>query len=229
VTIVHAFPPEGLLLDVGGGNGIVTAALRQAGFDCVLLEPGSDGIRNAQRRGLSPLIQSTLEGAGIAPGSLAALGLFDVLEHVENDEGFLWLVHSLLRPGGRLYLTVPAFRILWSTADVDAGHYRRYTARSLIKRLKTVGFEVEFHSYLFASLWLPALLLRALPSRLGWRKSGDLASYRGELGQVKGLVGKMLEMLLSQEARLTGKKRRLPFGSSLLISARKTTASIINP
>jgi 2-polyprenyl-3-methyl-5-hydroxy-6-metoxy-1,4-benzoquinol methylase len=220
-AVMQAFPPEGLLLDVGGGNGIVTNALKQAGIDCVLLEPGSDGIRNAQQRGLSPLIQSTLEGAGIAPGSLAAIGLFDVLEHIVNDGDFLGLVNSLLQPGGRLYLTVPAFRILWSTADVDAGHHRRYTAREIRKKLEETGFQVEYQTHLFASLWLPALLLRAIPSRLGWRKGGDLASYRGEIGQLEGVKGRIIESLQSLEARWIEGLKSLPIGSSLIVAARK--------
>jgi SAM-dependent methyltransferase len=220
-AVIQAFPPNGLMLDVGGGNGYVTSALRQVGIVSVLLEPGPDGIRNAQQRGLSPLIHSTLEQAGITQGSLPAIGLFDVLEHIPNDGDFLRLVHALLRPGGRLYITVPAFRILWSTADVDAGHYRRYTAREIRKKFKETGFQVEYQTNLFACLWLPALLLRALPSRLGRRKGGDLASYRGEIGQPEGVKGKIIENLLRLEARWIEGLKSLPIGSSLLVAARK--------
>ncbi len=222
-AVIREFPPDGLLLDVGGGNGFVTTALRQAGIASVVLEPGHEGIQNAQRRRLDPLIQSTLEEASIVAGSLPALGLFDVLEHIADDSGFLKQAFDVLEPGGRLYLTVPAFGILWSTADVDAGHYRRYTALSLSRHLHQAGFQVEYKTYLYISLWLPAMLLRALPSWLGWRKSGDLSNYQGELGQPNGVTGSILDKLLNLEASYINKLKYIPLGSSLLAVAHKPT------
>jgi len=221
LAAIQAFPPAGLLLDVGGGNGCVTSALREAGIPCVLLEPGPQGIRNAQRRGLSPLIRATLQEAGFLPGSLPAVGLFDVLEHIQGDNAFLRLVHDLLRPGGRLYLTVPAFGFLWSTADVDAGHFRRYSSAEMTQLLEAAGFHVENQTYFFSSLLLPVILLRALPSRLGWRKGGKLETYQGEIVQQNGKTNQILTSSLKFEARRIKQKQRIPIGSSLLVVAKK--------
>jgi hypothetical protein len=58
---------------------------------------------------------------------------------------------DIIRPGGFLYLTVPAFDWLWSNADVDAMHHRRYTRRTLIDVL-TGSFEVMYSTYLFQRL-----------------------------------------------------------------------------
>jgi len=140
VEAMRLFPPMGAVFDVGGGNGYVSMGIQNAGFDVVVVEPGYEGIRNAQSRGLSNLVCSTLEDAGFKPHSLPAVGLFDVLEHVENDMGFLETIQSLLVPKGRLYVHVPAYGILWSAEDENAGHFRRYTLGDLAAKLSSVGF-----------------------------------------------------------------------------------------
>jgi SAM-dependent methyltransferase len=220
---IRAYPPDGLLLDVGGGNGHVTIALRKAGIASVVLEPGGDGIRNAQQRGLSPLIHATLEEAKILAGSLPALGLFDVLEHIEDDTGLLKHAHSLLKPGGRLYLTTPAFGMLWSAADEDAGHHRRYKAEALIQKLTASGLPPEYHTYYFSLLLPPVLFMRSIPSRLGWRKrGGGLSRYHGELTQPNRRVNALVERTLAFEARGIARRKRYRLGSSLLVVARKS-------
>ena len=79
LAALSRFAPTGVILDVGGGNGYVTRALVKAGHPAVLLEPGEVGVRNAQARGLRPIICSSLQDAGILPGVLPAVGLFDAV------------------------------------------------------------------------------------------------------------------------------------------------------
>ncbi len=54
---------------------------------------------------------------GLRIALIGAIGLFDVLEHIENEAGFLKQLREVLKTGGRLYLTVPAFRWLWSIRE----------------------------------------------------------------------------------------------------------------
>ena len=96
-------------------------AIKNAGFDAVVIEPGIQGAMNARNRGLSPVICSTLEDAGFKDHLIPAVGLFDLLEHIKDDISFLKTVKDLLIPGGRLYITVPAYSFLWS---VEAKQYR---------------------------------------------------------------------------------------------------------
>ncbi|MCP5477943.1 MAG: methyltransferase domain-containing protein [Rhodanobacteraceae bacterium] len=82
---------------------------------------------------------------GIYPwpdGSAGIACAFDVLEHVDDDTG-LREMHRILRPGGRLLLTVPAHRWLWSRRDELAGHQRRYSRSLLSKRVRDAGFHIE--------------------------------------------------------------------------------------
>lgn len=219
-TIRH-HPPAGTLYDIGGGNGFVALGLQSAGVDVVLVEPGS-GARNALRRGVRRVIHSTLEDARFHPHSLPAAGAFDVVEHIADDTAFLLHMREQMVPGGRFYCTVPAFPALWSEEDVHAGHFRRYTRRTLGALLARARFTVEFISYFFTWLTLPVAACRALPSRLHLQDKaaiGSVATLQADHrlpAALAGLVGRVDEWELARvQAR-----RPLPFGTSLLCVAR---------
>src|SRR5262249_14907730 len=79
---MRQFPPSGPVFDVGGGNGFVAKGIQDAGLEVVLLEPGCTGASNAQRRGIQNVVCARLEDVGFGQASLAAAGLFDVVEHI---------------------------------------------------------------------------------------------------------------------------------------------------
>lgn len=221
LAVMARFPPGGTVFDVGGGNGFVARALVQAGLPSVVVEPGPSGARNAQSRGLEPVICSTLDDAGFGAGSIPAAGLFDVLEHIDDDRGVLQRLHTVIAPGGRLYLTVPAYRWLWSNEDVISGHHRRYTTRTLAQVVAAAGFTVEYATYFFWPLTLPILLLRAIPARLGQRPTVDLDAIRRELKPPSAAAVHTIMAVLSLERRWLARGRRIPTGSSCLLVARR--------
>src|SRR5205814_2961911 len=71
LEVMRQFPPSGAVFDIGGGNGFVARAIEAAGYSTVLVEPGT-GAFNARARGLSTVIQATLEDAKFRNGSLPA-------------------------------------------------------------------------------------------------------------------------------------------------------------
>lgn len=219
VAAVRRFHRGGTIWDVGGGNGFVSRGLLEAGFDAALIEPSAEGARNALRRGISPVICATLEDARFHPGSLAAAGLFDVLEHIEDDAGFLRLLHGHLAPEGRLFLTVPALPWLWSSNDRFSGHYRRYTAASLGRVLAGQGFRVDYLTAFFRPLVLPLFLGRSLPSRLGLRREVRPEVTRQEHGAGGGRLQAVIGRALEREERLLSEGRVLSLGTSLLAVA----------
>jgi SAM-dependent methyltransferase len=221
VDAVRRWPPAGPIFDIGGGNGFVTRALVESGYEAVVVEPGLTGARNAQARGLAPVVCATLEDAGFADGSLPAAGLFDVLEHMADDRAVLDQLAGLLPQDGRLYLTVPAYRWLWSTDDDLGGHHRRYSATSLRRVVEAAGFVVDHATQIFWPLPLPILLLRAIPSRLGLRPAADAAAIRNELQPRESAGMRALVALLDVEARWLRRGGRIPFGGSCLMVARR--------
>jgi SAM-dependent methyltransferase len=220
-TMMQRFPPGGPVFDIGGGNGYVAHSLASTGIATVLVEPGETGARNARQRGVDPVICATLLDAGFIPGSLPAAGLFDVLEHIEDDVAFLRDLATALVPGGRVYVSVPAYGWLWSADDDYAGHFRRYTLAQLRRILRAAGLQPEFATCLFALLPAPIFLMRALPTRLGLRKQNAWDRYQQEHSSRQGLAGRLLKVLLRFELDWLRRGRSLPLGGSCLVVARK--------
>lgn len=217
---VRRFDPGGFILDVGGGNGFVARALIDAGFEAVLLEPGLVGASNGrERRGLPTVINATMEDAAIRAGSVPSAGLFDVLEHIEDHRSFVDQLHTIVRPGGLLYLTVPAFTWLWSTSDVDAMHFRRYTRESLADVLAG-RFDVIYGTYLFRRLVPAFFLARTLPYRLGLSRL-KAPNYQAEHSSRNATMSATLMRLLASEVDAIQSGRSFNLGSSLLVVARR--------
>ena len=191
VAAVKTFPPPkgGAIFDVGGGNGFVARGLLDAGFDAVLLEPGMAGAHNAKKRGVQNIICATTETARIRSDSIPAVGLFDVIEHIEDDGGFLRSLRSKVKRGGHLYATVPAFNVLWAKEDATAGHFRRYTRGGICKAIADAGFDILFSSYIFRPLPLPIFLFRVLPHwlRLDLTKDAEQGPARTRREAAAGL------------------------------------------
>lgn len=220
INAMKNFPPSGEIFDIGAGNGYVALALKNNGFDTVALEPGIVGARNAKNKGLT-VICSTLEDANFFPNSISAIGLFDVLEHIEKDMDFLSKLKELLKIDGRLYITVPAYNFLWSVEDEITGHFRRYSLKELVSRLEKAGYKIEYSSYFFSFLPIPIFFLRTIPSKLGWRQEGNLETTQNEHQPKLGMANKILKSFLELETSMIKKKQFIPIGGSCLIVAKK--------
>lgn len=200
----------------------VAKGLMDAGWDVVLVEPGPSGARNARKRGLEHVVCGTTHTAGFKNGSFPAIGVFDVVEHIEHDLGFLRHLWDLLEPGGMLYLTVPAYNFLWSHEDVDAGHFRRYTLGAMEEKLREVGLEPVFGTYIFSFLPLPVFLFRTVPYKLGLGEQKKAEKISPKDHVVQGGVSRLLlNKLLGIELRHIKRAKALPFGGSCMIAAKK--------
>jgi len=222
--LVKRFPPRGSgpIFDVGGGNGFVAKGLADAGWNVVLVEPGPAGARNAKKRGLQNIVCATTKSAGCKAASMLAIGAFDVVEHIEDDEGFLRHLHDLLEPGGMFYLTVPAYNFLWSSADVSAGHFRRYDLRTLQKKLEGAGLVPVFASYFFRFLPLSVFLFRSLPFRLGMgAKVADPERASRAHGTRDSLAVRIMRKLLVPETAIIRRGKTMCVGGSCLVAAEK--------
>ena len=144
-----------LFFDIGGGNGFVSKGLEKNGIKTCLVEPGIQGCLNAKKRGLSNIVCSDLESLKFKAPIPFSIGLFDVLEHIENDDDYLEKICNSIIKDGYLFITVPAYNFLWSKQDTESGHFRRYSLYELKNKLKTVGFEILYSTYIFSFLVLP--------------------------------------------------------------------------
>ncbi|MBF6608409.1 MAG: class I SAM-dependent methyltransferase [Flavobacterium sp.] len=224
-TAVKNYSNIDLFFDIGGGNGFVSKALEEKGIATVLVEPGIGGCRNAQKRNIKNIVCSTLENASFKKNVIPSIGLFDVIEHIEDDKGFLTSIYSYLQDDGFVYITVPAFDFLWSNEDVDAGHFRRYTLNNLEKRLKTEGFIIKQSTYIFSILPVAVFLCRTIPSKIGFNKKSNLISkHTSEHSQKKGVLNTILNKVWNWELSRIDKGRKIPMGGSCFVVAQKKSS-----
>lgn len=136
---------KGRLLDVGCGDGFFLAELARRGFTAIGLDTSARAVALCQKR-VAPLgaqahCLSLDQFQPETPFDVVVCG--EVLEHVADDITFLHEVHRVLRANGVLVLSVPLDMRLWNQADVNAGHFRRYTKRGILDKLTATGFAVE--------------------------------------------------------------------------------------
>jgi len=203
-----------IFIDVGGGNGYVSYFLQKKGLNVLLLEPGEKGVFNAKKRGVNNIICGTIQDIELTEEKIGAVGIFDVLEHIENDERFLKDINDILKTNGKLYITVPSFSFLWSNEDKEAGHYRRYTKKDIINKLNKTGYKINYISYFFSYLVLPIFLFRTIPSLILKNKKNNASKEHNKKSRI-------IDYFSNWELKKIAKEKSILFGSSILIEAEK--------
>ncbi|HCS29391.1 MAG TPA: SAM-dependent methyltransferase [Spongiibacteraceae bacterium] len=204
-------------LEVGCGTGFVLAGIAESHPETAL--SGSEiflaGLSHAATR--VPLAKFMQMDARHVPyaDEFDAIGAFDVLEHIKEDEAVLAQLYRALNPEGVLLLTVPQHPWLWSASDEYACHVRRYTNFEIEEKIRGAGFKV-LRSTSFVTTLLPAMML----SRSAQGKANKAIDPAGEL-KINPLLNTTFYTLMMLE--LAGIKLGLnyPVGGSRLIVATK--------
>jgi len=114
-----------------------------------------------QMEGDANLVCSRMEELAITSNSIDAIVAGDVLQSCADDLAVIREMRRVLKEGGLLCLTVPAYSFLWGEDDEARGHQRRYTLSELRQKVNTCGFHVHRASYFVSSAFLPKVLGRA--------------------------------------------------------------------
>ena len=205
------------IMDVGCGAGETLKQLEMLGNPRGV-DVSPEAIRYCRERGCRDL---RLVDGIILPaedGEFDVVLSLDVIEHLEDDRGALREYYRIVKSGGILFITVPAYSWLWSGHDDDNLHLRRYTRKDLRARLFEAGFRIErttyFCTYLFG-------LIAAV--RIAGNISGRIFERREEGAdfQIPGrFLNNIFRKIFSAELEWL-KRHNFPFGSSLLAVCRK--------
>ena len=203
-----------LIWEVGAGHGNMAIPLAEVGIATIPIEPLYSGAKVLSARGFHVYAQ-TLDQLGLPDSSLEAVGIFDVLEHLANPEIVLREIRRVLKPGGLLLTSVPAYQWLFSDFDIQIGHYRRYSRKSLRNLLTESNFQDNAFSNIFFVFLAPAFILRRLPYLVGIRGKQKKSVPTSENYLIKSITP-ILRIILNLEARV-----RVPLGLSILSESTK--------
>jgi SAM-dependent methyltransferase len=202
--------PDARILDIGCGAGTILSSLARH-YRAVGLDISPEAAERARARsGCNVLVGSIPGHVPAELCNLDAICLFDVIEHFDEDVGILRHARDLLRYGGYVFISVPAFQWLYGQHDRINGHRRRYSRSQLLSAIRTAGYDVVWCSYfncLLSPLLIPAILWRG-------RKT------TGHNFEVRSALDGVLESILRSETTLL-RYVRFPIGLSLLAVGRK--------
>ncbi|OFW01610.1 MAG: hypothetical protein A3I61_06215 [Acidobacteria bacterium RIFCSPLOWO2_02_FULL_68_18] len=204
------------ILDCGCGTGYNLRMLlapygRTFGFDLTM-----DAIGRARAAG-RPLVRAHMEHIPFASGTFDLATSFDVMQSVPDDRRALAEIARILRPRGHVVLNVTALDFMRGDHSDVWGELRRYTPARAARLVEGAGLAVVRTSFLFASL-LPLMLAVRIAQRVAsaWRlPRGDV-----DLLVPPAPINAVLTGVVKGEAALA-RRVPMPFGSSLLIVARK--------
>jgi pimeloyl-ACP methyl ester carboxylesterase len=196
--------PRVTIVDVGSGSGFFAYALAEEFGDRIekvyLVDIGYTEEEMSVTRG------TRLEKVHFIPPQIsnAVVTLMDVLEHLEDDYAMLRSIKEACSgAGNHFFITVPAFRGLWSGHDVYLGHYRRYTSRMLSDVLRRAGWSTRRTFYLYGSLFPLVWAARKLGNlRKREAESNMKPSHPVVNGLLLGITS--LDMKIARANRIAG-------------------------
>ncbi len=211
----HYFGKPEHYAEIGCGTGYVLRAVEEVFPDAAIVgtELFVEGLKYASRRcKLAKLVQ--LDARKIPwRNQFDVVGIYDVLEHIEDDESVLHQIYESLAYGGGVLITVPQHRWLWSAVDEAACHVRRYSARELENKVRAAGFEI-LRSSSFVSLLLPMMVASRIVSR-------KPASDAGAELHINRYLNWLFRKIMAVELNFIRYGVNLPLGGSRLLIARK--------
>ena len=149
------------VLDLGCGYGGFLPGLKEIGQEIYPSDISLDSMSYCVERGFTKSTVGSGYSLPYADDSFDLVCMFDAIEHIPDDNRVMREVHRILRPGGQILVTVPAYQFLYANNDRVAQHQRRYTRGRLAGVFEQAGLRVErnTHSNIFLfPIILPAVL-----------------------------------------------------------------------
>ncbi len=208
-------PPDAQILDAGCGSGRNMVELAPRG-EVTGIELSPTSVAVARARNVGEVVEGSVEELPFPDHSFDFAVCLDVIEHLDDDLRTMRELRRVVRPGGRLLVTVPAYPSLWSSHDVVNHHRRRYTRSTLLHVARESGWEATRTTH-FNALLLPAAMAYRWWERLSHQPLGERSS---DLERTPAWLNQVLRVPLEVEARLIARGARIPFGLSLLVVLR---------
>src|SRR3954468_18672697 len=203
------------VVEVGAGTGSFSEMLLEMDPDSLSLVEPSEMFEQLEKnvaangnKTVIDLYNSIFEDVAekITASKPDTIIYVNVLEHVEDDERELALIHRSLVDGGRCLIFVPAMRSLFSEFDRDIGHFRRYQKRELETKAGNAGFKVIKSQYFdFAGILPWFVKYRLLRSRT--MGGGAVSAYDDLVVPVMSRVESLMKPPIGKNVLMVAEKR----------------------
>lgn len=203
-----------LAVDVGCGPATNESLYSYFSDNWISLDNSKNSFEDWQKNGSFPLI-ADINSIPLKDKSADLCFLLDVLEHLENESKALEEIKRIIKNRGYLLISVPAFKVLWSYHDEQAGHKRRYRGKEIKKISEENGFEVVRSLYFNSFLFLPILIIRKI-LRMSSKGKNTL-----EINLSPKFLDKVLYLILKIENFINLNIIKIPFGTSSVVLLRK--------
>jgi SAM-dependent methyltransferase len=204
------------ILDLGCGTGIILKVLEDYGVSYGV-ELSREAISFLRKRNLNRITCTDVNGRlPFKDNSFSLVTCLDVLEHLDRDRDLVVEMFRVVKPGGYVFITVPAFNFFWSPHDTALHHRRRYVRRQLLGHVRSVKGKVIKASYYNMFLSLPIAAVRKFRALYEEAKEARSDFFLS----LPDPVNKLLSVLFKLEIFFLNFVN-YPFGVSLLVIARK--------
>jgi SAM-dependent methyltransferase len=203
-------PPQARILDAGCGSGRNMVELARYGeVSGVEISPMSAEL--AGERGVGEVHTGSVLDLPFSDETFDLATCLDVIEHLDDDVAALGELRRVVRPGGSLIVTVPAYNWLWSHHDTLNHHRRRYSGRMLTGAAVAAGWQPRLITHM-NSLLLPVAIALRVVDRLTPRVTESSL----DLWVPPAPLNWLLQQPLNLEAAVIGRGGRIPAGLSLI-------------
>ena len=207
------------ILEIGCGAGNLLRRLSHYG-NTKGVELSQELATLCQERSQRPTLCANAYSLPLPDQSQDLVCLFDTIEHIPDEAKALSEIHRVLKPGGLVMFSVPAYQFLFSNNDRVAHHFRRYTKGRLKTSLLKVGLHpikaTYFNLFLFP-LILPAVLLTKAKDKIFGLKNEDHTNLSVPIPKP---LNETLAFIMGSEAPLLP-RISFPTGHSLIVVAQK--------
>ena len=204
-------PKEAQILEIGCGTGIHLEMLAE--FGQVRAMEMDSNIRDFALKKTNQRFEikdgSCPDKIPFETKSFDLICMFDVLEHIEQDQETLIVLKKLLKENGYIMITVPAYQWLWSVHDDINHHKRRYSSRSFCGLIQGLEFDLIKLSY-FNTFLFPLAVIAKLKDRLVPGTKPESAFI-----PPTKMLNLILKTIFSMESTVL-KRINFPFGVSLI-------------
>jgi len=206
--------PSSKILDVGTSCGANLEMLKRMGFqnvEGVDVEPSA--IEMCSQKGLTVSLADAGRELPFADDSFDLIIATDILEHIDDDTIAMKDFIRILRPGGLLFVTVPAFQFMLGRYEREAiGHRRRYTKKGLHNLVGNLGVNILSSYYFNFILFLPVFFTRKIIDIF------KISTFEHEIP--RPIINKILNMVFKLDITIAS-RFPVPFGVSLLSTMQK--------